>query len=471
MAVELHCPFCGFQSQDGEYAMQLHIEEHHTDDSPFVAIRDNLTSPAAQASGPTSPSEELLIPDEWTKCTRPGCGEFVHLSGVDEHLGMHEAIAEVEQDDQQGAKHQKSASSTRKPSTPNGIDRSPAKRETPKHPSKPNDRPTHTLIHYFSGTSTVGRQSTPAQRTMLREPSHPGRLGRRELGPHAYEKVMPAEVRRRLLNYAIPQQVNRIGRDGRLHRETYIANETSGLVHALADLSSMDPTVEVAYFCDPGVRHIAKLNCEGNFCGYWNIQMQLSLVIDSRTYVNTTGFQIMPNVLQIQDTIEQAWNNGICPYGRVETGGVRGTRKWIGTHEAVACLTQLGMALEPFSFKDEGDGVSFHPAGAALLDHVEASFLGSLKTEANEERRKASVTTMPPMYFQRFGHSTTIVGLERKRDGSRNLLVFDPSFATTSTMKLVLEGGKTRATPEALLRPYRRSEQSLSQWNEFELIL
>lgn len=41
----------------------------------------------------------------------------------------------------------------------------------------------------------------------------------------------------------------------------------------------------------------------------------------------------LPSVFQIQDLIETAWDAGINAQGRVETGGIRGTRKYIGTPE------------------------------------------------------------------------------------------------------------------------------------------
>lgn len=39
----------------------------------------------------------------------------------------------------------------------------------------------------------------------------------------------------------------------------------------------------------------------------------------------------IPTIFQIQDHIERAWDLGINAQGRIETGGIRGTRKYIGT--------------------------------------------------------------------------------------------------------------------------------------------
>jgi zinc finger-containing ubiquitin peptidase 1 len=49
----------------------------------------------------------------------------------------------------------------------------------------------------------------------------------------------------------------------------------------------------------------------------------------------------MPDIFEIQELIEAAWDRGINSQGRVETGGIRGTRKYIGTPEAQAILCSL----------------------------------------------------------------------------------------------------------------------------------
>ena len=319
------------------------------------------------------------------------------------------------------------------------------------------------LLDYFSGNSTHGRpQLPPRPPRRIEQPRQPGRLGTKELGPHAFEKVMPAEVRRRLLEDGLPRQTNRIGRDGRIVKETFVENETSGLIPVLGDLCARARSTEVAYFCHRSVRHIHKIRCEGNFCGYWNIQMMSSFLAD-----NSGDKNLLPHVLNIQDTIERAWDNGICTYSRIETGGIRGTRKWIGTHDALAYFTQMGVSMQALSFKDEDEE---QPAIVSLLGHLEAYFISAL--EGAERRGTSSyITNLPPVYFQRAGHSMTIVGLERKKDGHRNLIIFDPSFGTTRSMDNVLEGRRTNAESATLLKPYRRSDESLSRWKEFEILV
>ncbi|KAK5706709.1 hypothetical protein LTR97_001699 [Elasticomyces elasticus] len=446
---EHECPFCGIKSTEA-FVIQAHIEEEHAEGPTTHSLQDavlaeQLSNKHAYEEPPVPSSDDDA---QWTKCTRPGCGEYVLMQDIDEHLGVHASMEDSDTGKSQSSPASKSTAARQ------------AKVKA-SHTARPNDRKKKsgpTLLEFFSGNSYHGRP--PPQRTKEALPL--GRLGRRELGPHAFEKQMPEHVRRRLQNDAQPHQVNKLDRSGKLRAETTVDNETAGLIPHLAALCAKDEDVLVTYLCHPSTKHINKLRCDGNFCGYWNIQMVLS-------FLQTTGalpnVQQMPNILQLQDTIEQAWSNGILSHGRRETGGIRGTRKWIGTSEATAYFTQLGVSVEANSFEDQG-----HELGAvALLDHVEAYFLsGSEKAEA---RGTSHITELAPIYFQRLGHSMTIVGLQRNKDGSRELLLFDPSFETSGAMQTLLAGKRSRAQLENLLKPYRRSDQSLARWEEFEIVV
>lgn len=71
----------------------------------------------------------------------------------------------------------------------------------------------------------------------------------------------------------------------------------------------------------------------GSFCGYRNIQMLISYLILA-TETGPRAFPDgVPNIFQLQDQIEDAWDNGCNSRGRNETGGIKGTRKFIGTQE------------------------------------------------------------------------------------------------------------------------------------------
>ena len=578
MAEVISCPFCGFTGDD-EYLIQLHIEEHHTEDSPFVVnespYETEVRTPALRprpgsGSGLHSAASSRPPSDDnpWVKCTRPACGEYVHISDIQEHLEFHEAAAVSDDDDgerkssgrstpqssdgssnrpthnkqpsralttshyfderhtyldgytnqtnrqsplstqeaQASTSRKRSASDaetalSRSPQKPprqskmSSSENSPQKLQRSSRPTSLNNS-SHssqlkgTIIKYFAGASgppdrrdnRPNLPPRPNQQRRLRPPLEPGRLGRRELGPHAFEEEMPAGVRSRLLNDALPKDRNRIGRDGRICRERAVDNETSGLVEAMSDISASDPDAVATYFCHPSVKHVEKIKCDGNFCGYWNIQMLLTYIHHRNAQRDCTEPRDTPTVLAIQDVIEKAWNSGICSYGRIETGGVRNTRKWIGTHEALAFFTRIGVDVEALSFKTESApspsgsssdtstrSTSTNLAVAQLLDHVEAYFISDLENARHD--RTTITTSLPPIYFQRFGHSMTIVGVERMADGSRNLLLFDPSYGTSGAMDRVLAGKKVNVTIDQLLKPYRRSEHGLSRWDEFEIIV
>ncbi|KAK5723045.1 hypothetical protein LTR17_014006 [Elasticomyces elasticus] len=447
---EHECPFCGIKSTEA-FVIQAHIEEEHAEGHTTysrqdAALAEQLANDHAYGDLPTPSSDDDA---QWTKCTRPGCGEYVLIQDIDEHLGVHASMENSDTGKSQSSPTSKSTAARQ------------AKVKASQK-ARPNDRKKKsgpTLLEFFSGNSHHGRHPPPQR---AKEALPLGRLGRRELGPHAFEKQMPEHVRRRLQNDGQPRQVNTLDRNGKLRAETIVDNETTGLIPHLAALCAKDEDVLVTYLCHPSTKHINKLRCDGNFCGYWNIQMVLSFLQATGALPNVPQ---MPNILQIQDTIEQAWSNGILSHGRRETGGIRGTRKWIGTSEATAYFTQLGVSVEASSFEDQE-----HELGAvALLDHVEAYFLSG--SEKADSRGTSHITQLAPIYFQRLGHSMTIVGLQRNKDGSRELLLFDPSFETSGAMQTLLAGKRSRAKLENLLKPYRRSDQSLARWEEFEIVV
>lgn len=127
--------------------------------------------------------------------------------------------------------------------------------------------------------------------------------------------------------------VNQITTDGKLARHRCVENETENLVPVLARLCEQDKSVQRAFLCNPRVRHICKRSREGGFCGYRNIQMLISYIVKAKSWGHEHFSKQGPSVLELQDMIEQAWDMGFNSDGRSETGGIRGTRKYIGTPE------------------------------------------------------------------------------------------------------------------------------------------
>ena len=98
------CPFCGHNGS--EYSVQLHIEEKHTDDSPFVpdekrpSKRNRISANSSRSAALSNSSHGSMPTDEWTRCTRSGCGEYIHITAIDEHLDLHAAAALQEQENE-----------------------------------------------------------------------------------------------------------------------------------------------------------------------------------------------------------------------------------------------------------------------------------------------------------------------------------------------------------------------------------
>lgn len=133
----------------------------------------------------------------------------------------------------------------------------------------------------------------------------------------------------------MPDWLHRLLED---EEKQHLEDAPSAVLKNLGNLLAQDSDVEAAYLCHPAVRYVGKVRAkcrnEGNdFCGYHNIQMLFS-------YVNTTEVQnleldarVVPTIREIQDMIEKAWDQGFNESGRVQTGGIKGTRKHIGTPE------------------------------------------------------------------------------------------------------------------------------------------
>jgi len=92
----------------------------------------------------------------------------------------------------------------------------------------------------------------------------------------------------------------------------------------------------------------------GGFCGYRNIQMVCSYIIGVQSQGHESFNGKIPNVFEIQEWIEEAWDFGINTVGRIETGGVRGTRKYIGTPE----VSRIFSSILTASYTNSGQGTS-----------------------------------------------------------------------------------------------------------------
>jgi hypothetical protein len=64
----------------------------------------------------------------------------------------------------------------------------------------------------------------------------------------------------------------------------------------------------------------------------------------------------------------------------------------------------------------------------------------------------------------------TIIGFERKKDGSANILVFDPMFHDSSEIIRLIGRNFSHKSPAVLLKAYQRTTRYLRKYNEFEIL-
>lgn len=63
-----------------------------------------------------------------------------------------------------------------------------------------------------------------------------------------------------------------------------------------------------------------------------------------------------------------------------------------------------------------------------------------------------------------------MIGFERLKNGSKNLIVFDPSFHDSSSILRLVGKTFVHPTPDLALRPYRRGNKYLRMYREFEVL-
>ncbi|KAG0648301.1 Zinc finger-containing ubiquitin peptidase 1 [Hyphodiscus hymeniophilus] len=475
------CPFCGFKPES-EYQIMLHMETYHTEDgpSPFAVKGDD----ASLAAIMSLPGEE----NTYAACPIEGCGEAILLTELDSHIEMHGTEAqgnqelpndsEIESEDEPQSKKTK----LKEVQASFGTKLSHALRnledsEKSSSGSSPSDRQAKAKSQWkdllkMPEPLSTSKPNGPSNNAATKNPSMKRRLGKSELGPHANEKQMPSSLVKLLKeNDGKLETVNRLGRDNKLFKVRVSINQTPGILPVIEQLLSKDVHTDFAYLCHPTVKHVSKLKGEGGFCGYRNIQMMCSYIIGVESQGCDAFRKKIPSIFEIQEYIEHAWDLGINAHGRVETGGIRGRRVYIGTPDAQAMFCSLDISCDPQAFKpkkgekgSKGDGPA---AFQILFDAVQAYF----QAACIDFDRKVRLTSLPPIYFQHPGHSMTIVGFEQKLDGSKNLICFDPMFHDApNVLRLVGNDSFKQKYPEDMLKAYRRGVKYLRKYNEFEIL-
>ena len=92
----LECPLCEYKVlPTDDYVLQLHFEQVHTEDSPFIIEDDPEPLPPPLPPRPstseTESEEEGDVPAGYVLCPQEECGEVVLLTDFNDHLDMHTA--------------------------------------------------------------------------------------------------------------------------------------------------------------------------------------------------------------------------------------------------------------------------------------------------------------------------------------------------------------------------------------------
>ncbi|OAQ85315.1 peptidase family c78 domain-containing protein [Purpureocillium lilacinum] len=202
--------------------------------------------------------------------------------------------------------------------------------------SQPQDTPTRD--HHRSKNANRSRSGRACSKASEQdEIPHGSQLGVRPPAVHPLPVTIVSDmghVRSRIWENSTVTFALAVSQRG-LDYPTELTSPHTDIVPVLAQLLEHSPATSRAYLCHPCVQHISKLRREGScgFCGYRNIQMLISYIVGAEAFGAELFGNRVPPVFDIQDLIEAAWDMGYNPQGRIETGGIKGTRKFIGTPE------------------------------------------------------------------------------------------------------------------------------------------
>ncbi|XP_073341981.1 zinc finger-containing ubiquitin peptidase 1 isoform X2 [Pagrus major] len=228
---------------------------------------------------------------------------------------------------------------------------------------------------------------------------------------------------------------------------------TQGVVRALYEYYQTERRDCVHVWLSADTDHYcSSAGDKGWGCGYRNIQMLLSSLHRTDTYAPILQEKAVPNITQMQSMIEGAWKEGLDPQGASHFNQrLQGTRAWIGATEIFTLLTSLGISARIIDFHQPTGPGDTHPR---LFDWVKQYFCQSNRSSRVPPR--LIHTQLPPLYLQHQGHSSSIVGLEQKKNGSLCLLLLDPGSSVSDTRKLL-----SRDTVSTAVRHIRKFPGSL----------
>ncbi|KAG6458218.1 zinc finger-containing ubiquitin peptidase 1 [Manduca sexta] len=228
------------------------------------------------------------------------------------------------------------------------------------------------------------------------------------------------------------------------------ASRTHGILERIAQLNAQNPSIVKTYLCSAVDHYASTYGDRGWGCGYRNMQMLLSSLMKHPPYADLLkctderDCECVPSIPRLQLLVERAWQKGFDTQGSEQLGSkLYNTRKWIGACEVFTVLSSLRIKCQLIDFHKPTSADGSHPA---LFDWVLRYF------QDDPNGFKA------PLYLQHQGHSRTIIGYEKHKDGKATLLVLDPSHSPAQVRAVVCGGW---AEGGAALRLLRRGAAAL----------
>ncbi|XP_055386034.1 zinc finger-containing ubiquitin peptidase 1-like [Condylostylus longicornis] len=225
---------------------------------------------------------------------------------------------------------------------------------------------------------------------------------------------------------------------------------TKSVAARVLSLSSSSPGVMKSLVCSFVDHYASSYGDKGWGCGYRNLQMLLSSLLQNTTYNEAIysawgnhgpSRTAMPSISRLQKMVEAAWNQGFDVQGSEQLGcKLYNTRKWIGATEVVTVLSWLRINCQLIDFHRPTSSDGRHPE---LFNWVFQYF---------DEPRVHT----PPLYLQHQGHSRTIIGIEQRVSGL-TLLVLDPSHgprqvaalgSSQDSLRLIRRGPSAMRAPQ-----------------------
>ncbi|CAG9564880.1 unnamed protein product [Danaus chrysippus] len=229
-------------------------------------------------------------------------------------------------------------------------------------------------------------------------------------------------------------------------------SKTNGILERIAQLNAQNPSIVKTYLCSAVDHYASTYGDRGWGCGYRNMQMLLSSLSRHGPYLTRLneglggaegagcvgGAGCVPSIPSLQLLVERAWQMGFDTQGSEQLGcKLHNTRKWIGACEVVTVLSSLRIRCQLIDFHKPTAADGSHPA---LFDYV----LRYFTHDPNAFK--------PPLYLQHQGHSRTIIGYEKHKDGKATLLVLDPSHSPAQVRQVSVGSWSSAASALRLLR-------------------